>query len=198
MCRSLYSFPDVFWEQLAKLENTPTLRLIEARYFDLIRNLPVLVYQFIFGARLPFATASLKAETMSLNHLTRAVYICRLRLRSEWQSGLSEDAQRALEVSYKDLASYVEVWQREYNQLPGYEAMGVKSEAGEYVQLNDCILQSEAEFYSAIRAKRVAPSGQTAKSDDGVIIEVPMDLNFRTIRHQSGYRQIWILSTSTA
>jgi glutamate--cysteine ligase len=183
-----FSFPDVFWGQLAKLENTSNTQAYRsARYFDLIRNfrrfswLPI----YLFGASPAVCNSFVKGRDHELEpfdegslHLPFAT-----SLRSG-NLGYQSDAQaKSLEVSYNDLASYVRSLATGVTtSYPGYKAMGVKSEAGEYVQLNDCILQSEAEFYSAIRAKRVAPSGSNflqSLLDDGVeYIEVRlMDLD---------------------
>ena len=68
--------------------------------------------------------------------------------------------QAGLEVSVNSLEEYVHDLQRAITTPhPPYEALGVKVN-GEYRQLNANILQIENEYYSFIRPKRVARSGE--------------------------------------
>ncbi len=68
--------------------------------------------------------------------------------------------QAGLTVSVNSLEEYVRDLQRAISTPhPPYEALGVKVD-GEYRQLNANILQIENEYYSFIRPKRVARSGE--------------------------------------
>src|SRR4029077_10984934 len=68
--------------------------------------------------------------------------------------------QAGLAVSVNSLDEYVRDLQRAISTPhPPYEALGVKVN-GEYLQLNANILQIENEYYSFIRPKRVARSGE--------------------------------------
>src|SRR5947208_1643659 len=68
--------------------------------------------------------------------------------------------QAGLAVSVNSLEEYVRDLQRAISTPhPPYEALGVKVN-GEYRQLNANILQIENEYYSFIRPKRVARSGE--------------------------------------
>ena len=68
--------------------------------------------------------------------------------------------QAGLEVSVNSLEEYVRDLTRAITTPhPPYEALGVKVN-GEYRQLNANILQIENEYYSFIRPKRVARSGE--------------------------------------
>ena len=183
-----FSLPSAFWDQLAELEQTPNTQSYRSRrYFDLIRNfrrfawLPI----YLFGASPAVCNSFVKGRAHELEpfdegslHLPFAT-----SLRSG-NLGYQSDAQaESLNVSYNDLDSYVSSLAAGVTtSYSDYQTMGIKSEDGNYIQLNDCILQSEAEFYSAIRAKRVAPSGANflqSLRDDGVeYIEVRlMDLD---------------------
>jgi glutamate--cysteine ligase len=68
--------------------------------------------------------------------------------------------QAGLSVSVNSLEEYVADLSRAISTpSPAYEALGVKVD-GEYRQLNANILQIENEYYSFIRPKRVASSGE--------------------------------------
>ena len=74
--------------------------------------------------------------------------------------GYNNQVQSALNVCFNDLPSYAKSLAHAIaTPLDQYEKMGVKV-AGEYRQLNANLLQIENEFYSDIRPKRVARSGQ--------------------------------------
>ncbi|WP_457836242.1 hypothetical protein, partial [Staphylococcus aureus] len=69
--------------------------------------------------------------------------------------------QSGLSVSVNSLEEYVRDLTRAISTVhPPYQAMGVKDARGEYQQLNANILQIENEYYSFIRPKRVARSGE--------------------------------------
>ncbi|MDB2384322.1 glutamate--cysteine ligase [Endozoicomonas sp.] len=85
--------------------------------------------------------------------------------------GYSNNAQSSLNVSYNSLGDYVDsLWNAIHMPYEGYEQIGVKVD-GEYRQLNANLLQIENEYYSTIRPKRIACSGEkplTALRRDGV------------------------------
>src|SRR5690606_22842523 len=69
-------------------------------------------------------------------------------------------AQAALDVSYNDLESYVASLTRAIDTpWPPYTEIGVRN-GDEWEQLNDHILQIENEYYSFIRPKNIARSGE--------------------------------------
>ena len=75
--------------------------------------------------------------------------------------GYNSDAQKHLNVCYNSLDNYVETLRSAIMQPhPGYRDIASGQE-GEYQQLTDSLLQIENEFYSPIRPKRVANSGET-------------------------------------
>src|SRR6201997_2446591 len=74
--------------------------------------------------------------------------------------GYRNRSQAGLTVSVNNLEEYVRDLQRAITTPhPPYEALGVKVN-GEWRQLNANILQIENEYYSFIRPKRVARSGE--------------------------------------
>ncbi|MCK8517137.1 glutamate--cysteine ligase [Methylonatrum kenyense] len=74
--------------------------------------------------------------------------------------GYKNKAQAALNISYDSLESYVASLSRAINTSDAeYERIGVRVE-GEYRQLNTNVLQIENEYYSFIRPKAVARSGE--------------------------------------
>ena len=209
-----FSFPDSFWSNLATIEKTSNDRTYrDRRFFDLIRNfrrfswLPI----FLFGASPAVCNSFVKGRDHKLEpfdegslHLPYAT-----SLRSG-NLGYQSDAQASnLKVSYENLASYVQsLADGVTTGYEGYEKIGIKNDE-EYLQLNDCILQSEAEFYSTIRAKRVAPSGENFLQcllDEGVeYIEVrlmdldpfePLGISQQTVRFLDTFLLYCLLADS--
>jgi glutamate--cysteine ligase len=77
--------------------------------------------------------------------------------------GYQSSAQESLMPTYNNIDGYIKTLCDAITQRhPDYSAIGIKDNQGDYQQLNDCLLQIENEFYSVIRPKRNAKSGQTA------------------------------------
>ena len=162
------SFPDTLWNSLQKIEQSSAEKqaFISEKYLGLIRNFkrelwlvsylfgasPALCKSFLQGNKsdLPFET--LGKGTLFLEHGTA------LRLGD---LGYTNSAQSSLKVTYNNLDEYI-VGLREaigcYSDLYGNLA-DYKAETPQ--QLNKNILQIENEFYSPIRPKRNAQSGET-------------------------------------
>lgn len=160
-----YSFPERFWEAFAALAQSREhgQQFISASYFNLLRNYrrygwlvlylfgvsPVVCKSFLAGRRLDLE--DLDAGSVFLPHATS------LRMSD---IGYRNRNQAGLDVSVNSLAEYVRDLARAIKTPhPPYEALGVKVN-GEYRQLNANILQIENEYYSYIRPKRVARSGE--------------------------------------
>lgn len=160
-----FSFPAHFWDLLAEREgetNNQTYR--NKRYFDLMRNfrrfswLPI----YLFGASPAVCNSFVKGRPHSLEafdegslHLPYAT-----SLRSG-NLGYQSDAQsESIQICYNSIENYVaSLAQAVLTPYADYEAIGVK-DGDQYKQLNTSVLQSEAEFYSTIRAKRVPGKGE--------------------------------------
>jgi glutamate--cysteine ligase len=94
----------------------------------------------------------LRDDTLYLPHATS------LRMG---RLGYQSDAQASLSVSYNCLKSYAaSLHEALTHPYPPYEALGLVSPGGEYVQLATSLLQIENEFYGTIRPKRVIRSGE--------------------------------------
>jgi glutamate--cysteine ligase len=160
-----YSFPAPFWEAwaAAHASTAERTRFISDSYFDLLRNYrrhgwlvlylfgvsPVVCKSFLRGRQ--FGLADLGAGT--------AYEPCATSLRMS-DVGYRNRNQAGLAVSVNSLDEYVRDLTRAITTpYPPYEALGVCVN-GEYVQLNANILQIENEYYSFIRPKRVARSGE--------------------------------------
>ncbi|BBN80957.1 glutamate--cysteine ligase [Pseudoalteromonas sp. A25] len=161
------SFPDTLWQSLHELENNtqPLQSFISDKYLGLIRNFkrelwlvsylfgasPALCSSFLQGkdSRLPFN--KIGKGTLYLEHGTA------LRLGD---LGYTNSAQSSLRVMYNSLDEYIAGLRQAirchsdlYGALDDYKSTSPK-------QLNKNILQIENEFYSPIRPKRNALSGE--------------------------------------
>src|SRR5690606_35896051 len=75
--------------------------------------------------------------------------------------GYNNDAQAGLNICYNSLESYIASMRQAISlPYPRYAELGTHDADGEWQQLNTNLLQIENEFYSSIRPKRVARSGE--------------------------------------
>jgi glutamate--cysteine ligase len=74
--------------------------------------------------------------------------------------GYMSEAQDDLHITYNTLDEYIDNLKLALTKkfLP-YEKIGIKK-GDDYLQINDCIIQIENEYYSSIRPKRVVSSGE--------------------------------------
>ncbi|RKP58524.1 glutamate--cysteine ligase [Pararobbsia silviterrae] len=136
------------------------------RYFALIRNFRRFSWllMYLFGASPALDAGFVRGAAHTLeafgDHTLYLPYATSLRMSDLGYHNTS--AQADLLPNYDDLASYVSSLARAVSQpYPPYEAIGTKRR-GEWVQINTNVLQIENEFYSSIRPKRVARSGERA------------------------------------
>src|SRR5579871_2911854 len=160
-----YSFPLPFWDAWAasRGENTQGSQFISACYFDLLRNYRRhgWLVLYLFGVSPVVCKSFLHGRQMGLRDFGSGTafepYATSLRISDV---GYRNRNQAGLEVSVNSLEEYVRDLTRAISTPhPPYEALGVKVN-GEYRQLNANILQIENEYYSFIRPKRVARSGE--------------------------------------
>jgi glutamate--cysteine ligase len=160
-----YSFPQAFWEAYAAVRESRTLdaRFISAGYFELLRNYRRLgwIVLYLFGVSPVVCKSFMRGRKEQLPQLTAGTlyepYATSLRMSDV---GYRNRNQSGLAVSVNSLDEYVRDLTRAITTPnPAYEALGVKLN-GEYQQLNANILQIENEYYSFIRPKRVANSGE--------------------------------------
>jgi glutamate--cysteine ligase len=161
-----YSFPLGFWEMYADIRESRErgTDFISASYFDLLRNYRRYgwIVLYLFGVSPVVCKSFLRGRNAGLENFTNNTlyepYATSLRMsdvgyRNRNQSGLS--------VSVNSLDEYVRDLTRAISTVhPPYEALGLEDANGEYQQVNANILQIENEYYSFIRPKRVARSGE--------------------------------------
>ena len=160
-----YSFPLRFWEAHAALAGARTrgADFVSASYFDLLRNYRRhgWLVLYLFGVSPVVCKSFLKGRDLELQDFGPGTayepYATSLRMSDV---GYRNRNQAGLSVSVNSLDEYIRDLQRAITTPhPPYEALGVKVN-GEWRQLNANILQIENEYYSFIRPKRVARSGE--------------------------------------
>src|SRR5580658_3550033 len=160
-----YSFPLPFWEVYADLLQSRDhgTQFVSGRYFDLLRNYRRYgwIVLYLFGVSPVVCKSFLKGRDFELPEFTSNTayepYATSLRMSDV---GYRNRNQAGLAVSVNSLEEYVrDLSYAISTPHPPYEALGVKVD-GEYRQLNANILQIENEYYSFIRPKRVARSGE--------------------------------------
>ena len=160
-----YSFPERFWEAYAALcESRDSGRtFISASYFDLLRNYRRhgWIVLYLFGVSPVVCRSFLKGRTLDMPELTPGTlyepYATSLRMSD---IGYRNRNQAGLSVSVNSLQEYVRDLSRAISTPHApYQSLGVQVD-GEYRQLNANVLQIENEYYSYIRPKRVARSGE--------------------------------------
>jgi glutamate--cysteine ligase len=164
-----YSFPARLWEVYAAVrearEDAQSFR--SAGYFELLRNYRRLswIVLYLFGASpvvgRDFLGDSLEglvafdARTAGLPHATS------LRMSD---IGYRNRSQAGVNVSVNSLDEYLRDLKRAVStRHPEYERLGIRR-GDAWLQLNTNVLQIENEYYSAIRPKHVARSGESPSS----------------------------------
>ena len=133
-------------------------------YFGLIRNFRrhAFLLLYLFGASPAVCStfvAGRQHQLQALNAQTMYLpYATSLRMG---RLGYQSDAQASLAVSYNSLEGYAYSLHGALTKpYPAYQAIGVQSPRGEYLQLGTSLLQIENEFYGTIRPKRVIFPGE--------------------------------------
>lgn len=160
-----YSFPESMWDPWADLVQSRQRGqpFISERYFHLLRNYRRhgWIVLYLFGVSPVVCNSFLRGRNVTLPRLSKDTsyepYATSLRMsdlgyRNRNQAGLSVSVN-SLEEYVRDLSSAITTPHEPYQQA------GVVVD-GEYRQLNANILQIENEYYSFIRPKRVARSGE--------------------------------------
>lgn len=160
-----FSLPTELWAVLHR-DSASAMSLQgfqSARYFGLIRNFRrhswLMIY--LFGASPALSRSFVGDSAHGLeswdDDTLYGPYATSLRMSD---LGYSNRAQSTLNVCYNTLDNYVNTLSDAIARpYAAYEQIGVKV-AGEYRQLNTNLLQIENEYYSDIRPKRVAASGE--------------------------------------
>ena len=160
-----YSFPETLWDPWADLVQSRIRGqdFISERYFHLLRNYRRhgWIVLYLFGVSPVVCNSFLRGRNVTLPRLSKDTsyepYATSLRMSD---LGYRNRNQAGLSVSVNSLDEYVRDLSRAITtRHEPYEKIGVKVD-GEYRQLNANILQIENEYYSFIRPKRVARSGE--------------------------------------
>lgn len=164
-----FSMPEEYWNLAWEAAGQPgeLADYISERYLALIRNFHryswLLIY--LYGASPAVCSSFLGGRDdhnlQSFDEKSHSLHLPYGTALRMGDLGYNSDAQHDMKVCYNALDDYVETLS-EAIQLPhsGYASIN-SGQNGDYQQLNDSLLQIENEFYSAIRPKRVAFSGET-------------------------------------
>ena len=161
-----YSLSEEVWRVL-RADQRSTANAVDFqsdRYLALIRNFRRTnwLLMYLFGASPALDRRFLRdrkhtLETFDADTLYRP-YATSLRMSDLGYSNTT--AQAALHADYDTLPGYLDALGKAVSQpYPPYAAIGTQRD-GEWVQINTNVLQIENEFYSTIRPKRVAGSGE--------------------------------------
>ncbi len=160
-----YSLPHALWRPLKEMEGdaSPMSLFVSDRYFALIRNFQRMgwIVPYLFGASPALCRSFLGGDRERFDPFDEGTrylpFATSLRMSD---IGYKNNSQSGLAISYDGLERYVESLARAIETpSPEFEAFGVET-AGEYRQLNANVLQIENEYYSFVRPKQVARSGE--------------------------------------
>ncbi len=160
-----FSFPDSFmdWLRTAEQSTETTVKFRNRRYFDLMRNFRRYSWllTYLFGASPAVCNSFLKGKQHSLLPFDEATAFLpnATSLRSGNLGYQSNTQAENMNICYNGLENYVSTLANAIaSEHAPYKDIGLVVNR-EYRQVNTNILQSEAEFYSSIRAKRVPDKG---------------------------------------
>jgi glutamate--cysteine ligase len=162
-----YSLPELFWpnyrDSEKSRENDTDFR--SGAYLGLVRNVRrfdwILLY--LFGASPAVCKSFLSGVDTNLTELDDGTLYGRHATSLRMSNiGYQHSNQASLNVSANNLREYIrDLTQAVRTPYPEYQKIGIKV-GSEYRQLNANRLQIENEYYSTIRPKRVAYSGERA------------------------------------
>lgn len=208
-----YSLPASFWPAyravLADDRDEKTFR--SDHYLRLIRNFRRMgwIILYLFGASpavcKSFAGAAAKLPSLNADTWFEP-FATSLRMSD---LGYSNQNQSRINISLNSLEEYVrDLSDAICTPEPSYEEIGVKVD-GEYRQLNANLLQIENEYYSPVRPKRIAVSGEqptAALRRDGIeYVEIrsldinmfdPSGINQNTMRFMEAFLIYCLLEDS--
>ncbi|MDH4047472.1 MAG: glutamate--cysteine ligase [Gammaproteobacteria bacterium] len=160
-----YSLPDAFWPVFKDIEAfSGSMEFLRSEaYFGLVRNFRRFgwLILYLFGAS-PALCRSFAGENGPKMPLLNGDTLYQPFATSLRMSdlGYSNRTQAKINISLNHIDEYIDDLTRAiHTPEPAFEKFGVKA-GGEYVQLSVNQLQIENEYYSPIRPKRVANSGE--------------------------------------
>lgn len=211
-----YSLPDEFWPKYQQIfgdDGDPTA-FRSARYMDMVRNFRragwLLLY--LFGASPALCKSFARGGDPGMKSLNAETlyepYGTSLRMSD---LGYNNQNQARININLNSIDEYIaDLAAATRTPEPAYEKIGVKVD-GKYRQLNANLLQIENEYYSSVRPKRVAMSGErpTAALRRGGIeyVEIrsldinvfdPCGVNQNTMRFMEAFLVYCLLESSEA
>ncbi len=160
-----YSVPQQFWEAYQDIlgDESSGDDFRSEQYLGLIRNFKRMgwLVLYLFGASPALCKSFAGGNAAAMKSFDDETYFepfgTSLRMSD---LGYSNQTQSRIHISLNSLDEYVrDLGKAIATPEPSYEAIGVKVD-GRYRQLNANLLQIENEFYSPVRPKRVAESGE--------------------------------------
>lgn len=165
-----YSFPDRLWEVYAAVRGEragDTQAFRSSSYFDLLRTYRRLcwIVLYLFGdspvVGRDFLGDSADGLVMLDDHVACGLHATSLRMSD---LGYRNSSQASVGVSVNSLDEYLrDLKAAVTTPHPDYGRLGVRRD-GRWIQLNTNVLQIENEYYTPIRPKRVARSGESPSS----------------------------------
>ena len=168
------SFPDTLWQAWqaeqaktggAEVAQQSAQDFASEKYFGLIRNFirmtPMVIY--LLGASPAVCACFLMGREHHLQPLMDGtLYLPDATALRMGKLGYQNSAQRNLGIHYNCMRAYVAGLKRAIGDVyPPFSALGLDDADGVPLQINDHILQLENEYYSLIRPKQIAQSGET-------------------------------------
>lgn len=162
-----FSVDDDFWNTLIEAAdyNGDRQTFINQKYLGLIRNFRryswLLIY--LFGASPAVCKSFLGQRDHHLSPIDNGTFglLHGTSLRMG-DLGYQSSAQENLSVCYNNLDRYCDNLVAAIKQpIEAYQKIGTRDSEGNFLQLNESLLQIENEFYSTIRPKRTTASGET-------------------------------------
>ncbi len=159
-----FSFPEEFWVRLKALEESdePMVTYKSRRYFDLMRNFRryswLLVY--LFGASPAVCNSFISGRDHKLQEFDYgSAYLPNATSLRNGNLGYQSDSQSNLiNICYNGLENYVETLRQAI--CTPHPVFSQWEKSADHTQVSGNVLQSEAEFYTTIRAKRVPAKGE--------------------------------------
>lgn len=162
-----FSFPAGFWSHYSQVLDAPSAEqsFISAQYLALVRNYKRMAWLivYLFGASPALCSSFIqdRERQYPFQQLGKGTlylpYATSLRMSD---LGYTNSAQSSLKITYNSLDEYI-AGLHEAITMPSAEYANIPCDAHHgYQQLNSTILQIENEFYSTIRPKRTAHSGE--------------------------------------
>lgn len=159
-----YSLPESFWELYRGQAGAAEISVFRSEaYMGLVRNVRRYgwLLSYLYGASPALDRSFLDDESGELESLDAETlygpYATSLRMS---QIGYQNSSQAAIDVSANSIDEYISGLDRAVSTPHAdYQRIGLRKD-DQYLQLNTNILQVENEFYSSVRPKRVAQSGE--------------------------------------